>query len=137
MAAAEPGNGQRTRKNAIPERVKGSQIDQTMPKLIARKAETPKAPGMYSDGGSLYLCVAKAGTKSWILRTTVRGLTTPSGKPYCVELGDGSYRFVSLAEARQSLGVMLRLCLDKSYPSSWWIWQNGMARRCAALLSSS
>ncbi len=56
---------------------------------------------MYSDGQGLYLCVAPGGTKSWILRTTIKGRRTANGNPYRVEIGLGSVADVSLARARE------------------------------------
>lgn len=49
-------------------------------------------PGRYSDGDGLYLVVAKGGSKSWTLRTTVNGKQR--------EFGLGSARRVSLKAAR-------------------------------------
>ena len=60
--------------------------------LTARKVEGLKEPGMYGDGGGLYLCVSDGGIKSWILRTTVYNRRR--------ELGLGSATLVTLAEAR-------------------------------------
>ena len=37
-------------------------------KLTAMKVAREQRPGMRSDGGGLYLCVARGGTKSWIIR---------------------------------------------------------------------
>src|SRR5687767_8299117 len=37
-------------------------------RLSARSVETKKDPGLYCDGGGLYLQVAPGGTKSWIFR---------------------------------------------------------------------
>lgn len=51
-----------------------------------------KAPGRYCDGNGLYLVVDPSGAKRWVLRTVVRGRRT--------DLGLGSTRLVSLAEAR-------------------------------------
>ncbi len=69
--------------------------------LTARKVQTVTEPGMYSDGQGLYLCVAPGGTKSWILRTTIKGRRTANGNPYRVEIGLGSVADVSLAKARE------------------------------------
>lgn len=49
---------------------------------------------MYGDGLGLYLNVAAGGTKSWILRTTVKGQSKR------LELGLGSIDGLSLADAR-------------------------------------
>jgi hypothetical protein len=73
-----------------------------MPKLTARKVETIREPGMYGDGDGLYLCVAKGGSKSWILRATIKGRRTAAGGPYRVEVGLGSADVVPLADARRA-----------------------------------
>jgi integrase len=70
-------------------------------KLTARKCETakPDPRHRYStylpDGGSLYLRIARAGSKSWAFRYRERG-----GKRTLRELGLGGFPGVSLAEAR-------------------------------------
>ena len=69
--------------------------------LTARKCETakPDPEHRYStylpDGGSLYLRIARAGSKSWVFRYRERG-----GKRTLRELGLGGFPGVSLAEAR-------------------------------------
>lgn len=55
-----------------------------------------KKPGMYADGGGLYLSVGITGAKSWIFRFMLRGKARA--------MGLGSVRFVSLAEARDKPG---------------------------------
>jgi hypothetical protein len=37
-------------------------------RLTALKVEKPKEPGMYPDGGGLYLRVTPEGAKNWVLR---------------------------------------------------------------------
>ncbi len=61
-------------------------------KLTARYAEAVKKPGRYGDGDGLYLMVKPSGSKSWVLRTVVRGRRR--------DMGLGGYPLVSLAEAR-------------------------------------
>src|SRR5262245_55292019 len=53
---------------------------------------TKLEPGMHSDGGGLYLNVDESGSRSWILRCTIRGKRS--------WLGLGSLTTVSLADAR-------------------------------------
>src|SRR6187551_2951687 len=60
--------------------------------LSSRAVESKRAPGRYADGGGLYLFVAPSGSRSWVLRTVVRGKRT--------DLGLGSVSLVTLAEAR-------------------------------------
>ncbi len=52
-----------------------------------------RVPGLYADGKGLYLRVDNTGAKRWILRTMVQGKRR--------DLGLGSLRTTSLAEARQ------------------------------------
>lgn len=70
-----------------------------MVKLTARKVATLKEPGLYGDGGCLYLSVGEGNAKSWVLRTTVHGKRR--------DYGLGSASLVSLAEARE-LALELR-----------------------------
>lgn len=80
--------------------------------LTARKVQTVTEPGMHSDGSGLYLCVSPGGSKSWILRATIKGRRTANGNPYRVEIGLGSVTDVSLAEAREEASP-LRLLARK------------------------
>src|SRR5215472_8966254 len=43
-------------------------VTRTTGRLTALKVEKAKLPGMYPDGGGLYLRVTPAGTKNWVLR---------------------------------------------------------------------
>lgn len=65
-----------------------------MSKLSARKVASIKEPGMHGDGQGLYLSVSRTGSKSWILRTRVKGEKSRR------EIGLGSALDVSLADAR-------------------------------------
>jgi hypothetical protein len=40
-----------------------------------------RQPGMYSDGGGLYLQVARGGSRSWIFRYRFKGNASKAGKP--------------------------------------------------------
>ena len=62
-------------------------------RLTARGVTTIKTPGRHADGGGLYLVVGKSGSRSWVL------LATYGGQRH--EIGIGSARAVSLAEARR------------------------------------
>src|SRR5262245_46120910 len=57
------------------------------------RINTIKRKGRYADGNGLYLIVDEAGAKRWLLRTVVHGRRR--------DLGLGSLRLVSLAEARE------------------------------------
>ena len=65
----------------------------TTHRLTALKAAAAKAKGLHHDGGGLYLRVTATGSKSWMLRYTLNGLTR--------DMGLGPYPKVSLAGARQ------------------------------------
>jgi hypothetical protein len=70
-------------------------------KLKALQVTKTKAPGMYGDGGGLYLQIAGGGSKSWIFRYRFKGHTSKAGKPLAREMGLGSIETWSLAEARE------------------------------------
>ena len=61
-------------------------------KLTSLKVEKPRKPGMYGDGGGLYLRVSPMGAKSWIYRYML------DQKPHW--MGLGPYPLFSLVEAR-------------------------------------
>jgi integrase len=66
---------------------------QTVNRLTATMAQKVKAAGMYPDGAGLYLQVTAEGAKSWVLRYSLRSKAR--------EMGLGSFRKVSLADARR------------------------------------
>lgn len=61
-------------------------------KLTSLQVSRAKKPGMYADGGGLYLQITSKAAKSWIFRFTM------AGKPQW--MGLGSLSIVSLATAR-------------------------------------
>ena len=65
-----------------------------MGRLTVRRTETLKAPGRYGDGNGLYLFVQKSGARSWVQRIMINGVRR--------DIGLGSARFVTLAEARDA-----------------------------------
>ncbi len=65
-----------------------------MTKLNVKQISALKDPGMYGDGMGLYLNIASGGSKTWILRVTIKGQTARR------EIGLGSIHTLSLAEAR-------------------------------------
>ncbi|MEM7303853.1 MAG: integrase arm-type DNA-binding domain-containing protein [Pseudomonadota bacterium] len=81
-----------------------------MPKLTVKKISSLKDPGMYGDGDGLYLRIGPTGSKSWILRTVVHGKRR--------ELGIGSARFVSLAEAREQSGELRKIARKGGDPDT-------------------
>jgi len=46
---------------------------QTIGRLMAPKVDKAKRPGMYADGGGLYLRVTNEGTKNWVFRFMLNG----------------------------------------------------------------
>src|SRR5262249_14703705 len=68
-------------------------VMRTLNRLSAVKVEKAKEPGMYCDGGGLYLRVAEGGSKQWIFRY-VTGAKTH-------DLGLGAVHTFTLAEARE------------------------------------
>jgi integrase len=65
--------------------------------------------GLHGDGGGLYLNVTPSGTRSWVVRCTVRGMTTRGGRPKRMEIGLGPAELVTLAEAREEALRIRRL----------------------------
>src|SRR6516162_4247293 len=61
-------------------------------RLTALKVEKAKEPGMYADGGGLYLRVTPQGTKNWVLRYML------DRKPHW--MGLGPFALYGLQEAR-------------------------------------
>ena len=62
-------------------------------KLTMTRVEAARRPGLLSDGGGLYLCVAPGGSKSWVLRFTLGSRQR--------RMGLGSLNTFSLREARE------------------------------------
>ncbi len=71
-------------------------------------AEALNQPGMYGDGDTLYLCVAKGRSKSWVQRLTIHGKRR--------DLGLGGYPLVSLTEARDKAWANRKLARDGGDP---------------------
>jgi len=63
-----------------------------------------RVPGMYPDGGGLYLQVGPSGTRSWILRYALNGRER--------QMGLGPLHDVSLAEAREKVAECRKLRRD-------------------------
>jgi len=68
----------------------------TIGKLSALKVEREKQPGMYCDGGGLYLRVTHDGTKNWVFRFMLNGRAR--------WMGMGPLHTVNLSEARKRAG---------------------------------
>jgi integrase len=65
--------------------------------LTAVQVKQAKLPGRHADGNGLYLLVEPTGAKRWVLRTIVHGRRR--------DIGLGSARLVSLAEAREKATI--------------------------------
>jgi integrase len=77
-------------------------------KLSALAVKNAVKRGMYSDGGGLYLSIAKNGSKSWVLRYRLGGR-----RRYC---GLGSLLRVTLAEARKRAAEARAVLLNGDDP---------------------
>ena len=64
-----------------------------MSRLTVLKCKAALKPGMYGDGGTLYLDVAPSGSRSWIQRLVIGGKRK--------DIGLGGFPLVSLVEARE------------------------------------
>src|SRR5262245_18612422 len=76
----------------------------TLSRLTAMKVQRAKAPGMYADGGSLYLRIAPGGSKQWVFRYARRGRLR--------DLGLGPVHTLALAEAREKARDARKLLLE-------------------------
>jgi len=77
-------------------------------RLTAVAIRNLKRPGRYADGNGLYLFVDDSGAKRWILRTVVGGKRR--------DIGLGSVRLVSLADAREEARQLRRKARDGEDP---------------------
>src|SRR5262249_20163838 len=77
-------------------------------RLSARKIATATEPGLYADGGGLYLRVGRGGAKSWCLRYMLNGKAR--------EMGLGGLARVGLADARKRAAAQRLLLVDKIDP---------------------
>jgi integrase len=93
-------------------------------RLSALDVQRAKAPGLYPDGGGLYLQVVAAGTGSWLLRYRHGGRRR--------DMGLGSSRDVTLAEARQKATESRRLLASGVDPI-----EARRAQQAAALASAA
>lgn len=93
-------------------------------KLTALGVAKLKTPGMYGDGGGLWLQVTGKGGKSWIFRFTLDGKSR--------EMGLGSAITFSLAEAREKALTCRKLCAERIDPI-----ESRNARREAARIEAA
>jgi integrase len=73
-------------------------------RLTALKVNRAKAPGMYADGGSLYLRIAPGGSKQYVFRYIRNGRLH--------DMGIGPCAILSLVEARERAVEARKLLLD-------------------------
>jgi hypothetical protein len=76
----------------------------TLNRLSTLQVTRAKRPGMYADGGGLYLRVAEGGSKQWIFRYTANGRLR--------DMGIGPCHTLTLAEARERATEARKLRLD-------------------------
>jgi integrase len=76
--------------------------------ISAASVANLKKPGHYAVGDGCYLQIASGGTRSWVLRYTLKGRAR--------YMGLGSANLVSLADARAKARDARRLLLDKIDP---------------------
>jgi len=79
-------------------------------KLSAMAIKNQNKPGLYADGGGLYLQVTESGAKTWIFRFMMAGKRR--------DMGLGPLHTVSLAEARDAAIECRRLKLQGVDPIS-------------------
>jgi hypothetical protein len=77
-------------------------------RLTALKVKRLNTPGLYADGGNLYLQVCGGGSKSWIFRYGNNGRTH--------DMGLGALMTISLAEAREKATEARRLLVEGKDP---------------------
>ena len=76
--------------------------------LTTRAVQARHAPGRIADGNGLYLLVGPTGSKSWVLRTVVHGTRR--------DIGLGSVRLISLAEAREEAQRLRKIARNEGDP---------------------
>ena len=79
----------------------------TLNRLTPRGVETAKTPGLYADGGGLYLRVGRGGAKSWCLRYMLEGER---------EMGLGGLSKIGLADARKKASAQRLLLVERVDP---------------------
>lgn len=81
-----------------------------MPKLTVKGVAAAKEPGLFGDGGGLYLRIGPSGAKSWAFRSVIRGKRR--------ELGLGFVELVTLAEARERAAAFRKVARDGGDPDA-------------------
>lgn len=93
-------------------------------RLTAVQVAKATKPGMYADGGGLYLQVSRVGTKSWIYRYQLEK------RPR--EMGLGPTHSVTLAEAREKAAAARKLKVNGQDPIDLRLQQKAEAKAVAA-----
>lgn len=88
--------------------VASQSISRKLNRLTALDIKNANTPGFYPDGGGLYLQVSRFGTKNWIYRFTINGVTR--------DMGFGSINTWSLAEVRERVRESRQLVSQKIDP---------------------
>src|SRR5262245_26963823 len=104
--------------------MRADEMSRMLNRLTTLKVSRMKRPGMYADGGGLYLRVAEGGSKQWIYRYVTNGR--------CRDMGIGGCRFLTLAEARERARAASRLRLDNIDPIAYKRQQRSAAIVAAA-----
>jgi Arm DNA-binding domain len=90
----------------------GQMVWRTVARILNRlsnlKVEKAKRPGLYSDGGGLYLRVAEGGSKQWVFRYATNGRLR--------DMGIGPVHTLSLVAAREKARQARELRLDVVWP---------------------
>ena len=79
----------------------------TLNRLTPRGSNS-KTPGLYADGGGLYLRVGRGGAKSWCLRYMLEGKAR--------EMGLGGLSKIGLADARKKASAQRLLLVERVDP---------------------
>ena len=82
----------------------GGEVVRKVGRLSALAVSRLREPGMYADGGGLYLQVTNADSRSWIYRFMLNGRAR--------SMGLGPLHTITLAEARSRAMECRKLCLD-------------------------
>ena len=98
----------RRKASAQPTNSRREYVAHELNRLTARKVATATEPGLYADGGGLYLRVGRGGAKSWCLRYMLDGKAR--------EMGLGGLAKVGLADARKRAAAQRLLLVDKIDP---------------------
>jgi Arm DNA-binding domain len=84
------------------------QMAQKIQRLSALAVSRLSKPGLYADGGGLYLRIGRNGSKSWTFRFTLNGRAR--------EMGLGGLHAVGLADARKKANDARLLLSEKQDP---------------------